>query len=228
MEKNEYIKMLNLYDKHWWYKARKEIIDYQITKFKGNKKENIKILDIGCGPGYFFDIYDGIGIEANTLFRNENIINKKIEDVIIKDKFDVILILDIMEHLKVDDIVKKFIDNNLKDDGIVIITVPAYKKLYSEHDIVNNHYRRYELYEIISKFKKYKIIKKGYFNSILYPAEYIYRKVTNGKNNMKMPSKLINNTLYNIFRLEKYLIGNMLYGLSIILILQKDKGGTHK
>lgn len=221
MQNTEYLKMLNLYKEHWWFKARQDIVKHIIKKYTKDKKD-ITILDIGCGPGYFFNEYKGIGIEHCDLFKGENIINSSIEQASLTEKFDVILALDVIEHLQDDTIINKFIKENLKDDGFAIITVPAHKKLFNNHDIINGHFRRYDYKDLENLLDENIIEKICYFNSLLYPLEYIVRKFTRGNDNLSMPPKIINYILYKIFSFEKYLLGVFPTGLSLMAVVTKD------
>jgi hypothetical protein len=55
-----------------------------------------------------------------------------------------------------------------KKNGIIYITVPAHKFLWSEHDVINHHVRRYKAKDVLRLFLKYKIIYYSYFNIILF------------------------------------------------------------
>ena len=75
-----------------------------------------------------------------------------------KDKtFDFISALDVLEHIKDDNLAVSEISRILKKDGIVIITIPHRMKFYTQQDRLIGHYRRYEVKQIISLFKKFKL-----------------------------------------------------------------------
>ena len=209
--------MKKLHNKHWYFVGKKNIINYFIKKYK----KNPEILDIGCGDGYFFDEYKGVGIEPCTLFKKENIINEPLENIKLDKKFDIILALDVIEHLEDDTLIYKFLDKNLKDDGVAIITVPAHKKLFNEHDIAHNHYRRYDKVDLENLLKNYNN-KIYYYNSLLYPIAYVVRKITKGKNNLKLGNKIVNKILTSIFSFEKYTYKYHLTGMSLLAIVKKS------
>lgn len=218
MDEEEYVKMKKLCNEYWWFKGKQDIVRYLIKKYKPYTRN---VLDIGCGTGYFFDEYNGIGIEPCGIFERDNILNCKIENVKIKDKFDTIICLDVLEHLKDDTVIKKFIENNLVDNGLAIITVPAHKKLFNHHDEINNHYRRYEYMDLVMLLGQYGV-DIYYYNSLLYPIEYLIRKFSKGDNNLKKLPKWLNLLLFYIFKLEKYLYKFFPTGMSLIAIVQKD------
>lgn len=222
MDKTEYEKMHNLHNKYWWFKGKQEIILHLINKYKPETKT---ILDIGCGDGYFFDKFSGIGIEPCHIFQKDNILNCRIENVNISDKFDTILCLDVLEHLENDTVIHRFLDNNLAENGLAIITVPAHKKLFNHHDEVNKHFRRYDKEDLEKLLEKYNT-QIYYYNSLLYPAEYLVRKLSKGNNNFRPLPKLVNSILLNIFKLEKYLYKYFTTGMSLVAIVRKNSNGN--
>lgn len=217
MTKNEYQKMKDLHNEYWWFRGKKEIVKHIL---KAHKYDIKTILDLGCSSGYFFDEYEGLGVEPCSIFKADNIINEEIENVVVNEKFDAIICLDVLEHLKNDSFIKKFINENLNDNGIVIITVPAHKHLFNNHDIVNGHYRRYDKQDLISLFKEYNP-EVYYYNSILYPVEVIIRKMSKGNDNLKALPKIINELLFQIFRIEKYFYKHFYTGMSILTVIEK-------
>jgi 2-polyprenyl-3-methyl-5-hydroxy-6-metoxy-1,4-benzoquinol methylase len=168
MTKNEYQKMKDLHNEYWWFRGKKEIVKYI---FKTHKYDIKTILDLGCGSGYFFDEYVGLGVEPCNIFKADNIINEQLEEVEIDEKFDAIICLDVLEHLKDDSIIKKFINKNINENGIVIVTVPAHQHLFNNHDIVNGHYRRYDKQDLLilsrNIIRKYIIITQFFIHSKL-------------------------------------------------------------
>lgn len=73
------------------------------------------------------------------------------------ESFDFISALDVLEHVKDDDLAVSEISRVLKKNGMVVITVPHSMKYYTQQDRLIGHYRRYEVKQIISLFKKFKL-----------------------------------------------------------------------
>ena len=210
--------MINLHETYWWFRGKKEIILYLIKKYHPQAQS---VLDIGCGDGYFFHQYQGVGIEPCELFKKPNIINRPIEEVSLDEKFDVIICLDVLEHLENDAIIKRFLDQNLQKKGIAIISVPAHRKLFNQHDLANHHYRRYDKQDFVSLLQEYSPTVY-YYNSLLYPIAYIIRKFSRGQDNLKPLPKILNELLFSIFRLEKYLLNYLKTGMSLLAIIKDD------
>jgi len=59
-------------------------------------------------------------------------------------RFDVVLLLDVLEHVPDDHaFLKELIADTLAPGGTVMVSVPAWQRLFSKHDEALNHYRRY-------------------------------------------------------------------------------------
>lgn len=146
--------------------------DFITQSVKKNFKNSFKFLDIGSGVGlyskYILSINNskGIGIDLNTeacklnSYLNQKSISKKSYEVInddflshnFNDKYDLIVIWNVIEHLDENELKKilKKINLILKSNGLLIIGVPSYQKYWSIEDEVVGHKRRYNL-ELLKK-----------------------------------------------------------------------------
>ena len=79
-----------------------------------------------------------------------------------------IVLADVLEHIKKDKKKINYLKKKLKKNGKILITVPAYKILFTKKDIILGHYRRYTINEIRNIFKRFKILKLSYFNFFLF------------------------------------------------------------
>ena len=239
MKKNVYKRQLEFNDGHWWFESRKEIIKFFLKK--KIKKKNIEILDFGCGVGinfkmlsefgtvYYYDQNKDIVNQNKKRFNSNNFkhINKLKKST---KKFDLIVALDVIEHIEDDKKIIKILSNKLKKNGKILITVPAYNFLFSSKDIDLEHKRRYNMKSIVSILRKYFIIeKKTYFNFFLAPliaASIILLNFLSFKfidKVEKKPNIIINLIFKKIFTFEKYLIGFMTlpFGISIFIYGKK-------
>jgi len=223
--KEELVKTSLLYDMHWWFLGKYKIVHKLIQKHV-KVPYTPRVLDIGCGPAYFARFYQYTGIDPNTEVNSSNIIKARIEDVELEltNKYDVILALDVLEHLEDDKVILRYLQNNLKDNGIMIITVPAHPWLFSEHDRTCGHYRRYTKKQLKELFRDFDC-KIYYYNSLLFPVEVLYRLITKGKNNLKPVPTIFNSLLFFVLSLEYYLLPVLPVGLSILAVVKK-KGGV--
>jgi len=112
---------------------------------------------------------------------------------------------DVLEHIKDDEGTLKKINKNLEKNGYLLILVPAFQSLYSLHDKLNHHYRRYGKKELITKLKKsgFKIEKITYWNFFLFPVAAILKIL---KKNSKNEDSDISETPEPINSFFKFLL----------------------
>ena len=236
MQKEVYKRHINNYSNHWWFQARKKIIETVIKK--NILKKNINILDFGSGSGVNINMLSKYGhvniYEPHLLTRNylRKKFNSKKYSVInkfTKKKFDLILLADVLEHIKNDKKIVHSLSKNLKNNGFILITVPSYKILFSKKDLILGHYRRYSKTEIFNLFRNFKTVKLTFFNSILFfPISFIilffkFLKIDFIDDVEKSPNRIVNFILFKIFTLERTLINhcNLPFGISMLGLFQK-------
>lgn len=179
--------------RHPWELSRTDNLIGILKKNIGNKKK-IVIADIGAGDMYFdIRLVEKLKNENITpvVFAVDNAYNdgtKDFEEIFIyKDiafledsSADCILMMDVLEHVENDRGFLKSALNKLKDDGIIVITVPAFQSLFSAHDFYLNHFRRYNyagLKEIMEE-SGLKIIRENYFYFTLFIARWLQINMT--------------------------------------------------
>lgn len=168
----------NLKNKGWVstpaYKIRKKII---LNYLKGRETKIRNFLEIGVGGGDLIKDLEqisvtGEGIDISSEAINEikklhsnkiKIYQKNFFDMEEENKYDLIIGLELIEHLPDDLRALKKINELLKNKGLIIISVPAHKKKWSILDVWAGHYRRYEKRNLIEKLEKQNFkIKKLY------------------------------------------------------------------
>ena len=242
MEKEELENMFYFEDTYWWFVGRNYTISNLFKTYKFSPEKN-KILNVGCGTGGLYKFlshypgsYYGMDISDDALFfskkRNINLLCKgNILNIPFKNEsFTAIFALDIIEHLDNDIIALHELRRVLKKNGFCFFSVPAFSFLWSEHDVILGHKRRYRLQELEKKIKNsnYFILKKGYFVSFVFPIAFIYRLLTKKKHtkkkkiNYKIP-KSVNQILFLIMKVESILVKKLRlpFGLSIFCITKK-------
>jgi SAM-dependent methyltransferase len=156
------------------------------------------------------------------------------------EKFDLVCAFDVIEHVEDDQIAVNEMKRVLKDNGIIFITVPAFISLWSQHDEINHHFRRYRLNEINGLFKSDKTDNKifsSYFNFFLFIPIYLFRKLSNllklgekrkgaGSDFETFNPGIINSLLYYIMKSESFFFNlniSLPFGVSIFYIWKKIK-----
>ena len=206
--------------------------DYQWSLFK-NKIKNY-VLEVGPGNCVFLDRYNSKSkkihlFEPSIKIRNR--IKKKFKTIkkvkviskYSKSKYDSIIYLDVLEHIKDDKIEVFNAYNRLKKKGHLIISVPAFQHLYTDYDKKIGHFRRYSKKEFNNIFSKLKIKKytMKYFDSIgyfliLFSKHLKFSNKVNFKGSVK-----IWNFLIPISKILDFFL-NRILGKSLMVIIQKN------
>jgi ubiquinone/menaquinone biosynthesis C-methylase UbiE len=172
---------------HWWWEGRKEILKQFIGKSRPKK-----ILDVGCGTGetlsFLQDTYPNtqlFGIDSSNKAisfskkrGHKNIFKASALNLPFDDNyFDIVLFLDVLEHIGNDAKAISEAKRVLKKNGRIICTNPALKFIWSEHDSNQGHKRRYSKKDVVNlaKNSNLKVEKTAYFNFLLSPAIILIR-----------------------------------------------------
>jgi 2-polyprenyl-3-methyl-5-hydroxy-6-metoxy-1,4-benzoquinol methylase len=144
----------DLHDRHWWWQARNQYVLKWIRTLARQQRFE-RILDIGCGDGLLFGelakFGEVWGIETDEQMVAHSPWRSRIErcafgpDYHSDRKFDLIVMLDVLEHIACDVESLRVVHDLLRPGGVLLLTVPALPALWSHHDTVNCHYRRYTL-----------------------------------------------------------------------------------
>lgn len=230
-----------LEDTYWWFQARQFIIDKLIHKYTDLKNHDI-ILDAGCGTGgfaaYISQYFQVIGLDTSKTaieFSKKRGIKTIYNQVLgdfdsSKHAIKAITMLDVIEHIEDDLSVMQDAYNKLPKEGYFIVSVPAYQWLWSNHDRIHMHYRRYTKSHFNELLKKagFEIEFSSYFNSFLFLPGALKRIVQKilGKESedpVDHVSPWMNNLFNCIFRSEAVFLGPLTFpcGLSIVTICKK-------
>lgn len=221
LEPSEYKFMYELEKYHWWFVSKNNLVR-EIIKSFGIPSPTI--LDVGMGTGAnmlaLSELGQTFGIDAAEQAMEfckkrglKNIARCHAEKITHPDKtFDVIIALDLLEH--VFDPVKVLIELRrlLKDNGKIIITTPAFRMLWSQHDEALCHLRRYnkKTLSLDAAEARLKTDMMGYFFfSSFFPVTFIrlMRRLLPNRYQLKsdtttLPPKFLNEFLKLIFKFE--------------------------
>ena len=223
---------------HWWYRLRRKLVAELLAPIRQEKKEPLQILDIGCGTGllmqglrHFGEVH-GIDVSERAVAyckaRGLSPVVGSADRLPFPDaSFDVIVMLDVLEHLKDDGAGAREVRRVLREDGTAIIAVPAFRFLWGVTDEISNHYRRYTRAELVRVLETsgLKVERTTYFNTLLFPAIAIVRVLVRFfripvKSENTMGGAVANRILYLIFALELPVLRhlNFPFGVSILAI----------
>ncbi len=223
---------------HWWYRARRDILADYLTRW-GGLPGDARILEIGCGTGHNlpmlaqFGEIDAIEIDETAGAKASERLGKPVGTSPLPElvgvepgSYDLVAVLDVIEHVEDDVAALKAIAAVLKPGGKILITVPAHQWMWSAHDVVNHHKRRYSKagFEALLAKAGLQGSKLGYFNSLLFPvavaARFAGKLMGKDDSDDSPPPKPLNTLFEGIFRLERHMVGRVPLppGLSLIAL----------
>lgn len=246
MEAHEYERIARRESFYFWHIGRREILREALGRYARPGSEK-KILDYGCGPG------------GNILFLGDfgKVSGADISDVALKfaetrgfselvkvedfrtpfpdGAFDIVSSLDVFEHIQDDEAAIGECRRLLKPGGILLATVPAHRWLWSNHDIVLHHYRRYMKSELIGKLENagFSIQEWSHFVTLAVPINFLrilrdcFGRRSQAPDTYDVEfSKPVNRLLLKIIRLEKRVIRWLAipFGSSLFVVAKKPGG----
>jgi SAM-dependent methyltransferase len=241
MERAVFDRMAELDQRHWWFLARRRILERLIGRVVQPPKK-ARILEVGCGTGHNLAMLKSFGkVEASELDRcaralaNKRLRGKvkeaKLPDLSMfeRNAYDLIALLDVLEHVPDDLASLRAIHRRLKPGGALLLTVPANAWMWSAHDAAHHHFRRYSKKQLEELFLRsgLEVQLLSYFNSLLFPlvaAARIAGKVRRkGSADDRLPSAPLNSLLDKIFGSEAGLIGRvpMPFGVSLVAVVRR-------
>jgi SAM-dependent methyltransferase len=150
VETREFEAMLALDERHWWYRGRRRMLAALLEGVSPGER----VLDAGCGSGRTLDELTRYGtahgVELNPLGlaaarrRGHHVEQAPVEAIPFDDgSFDLITCLDVIEHTDDDVTALSELRRVTRPSGHLLVSVPAHPRLWSRHDEVNGHRRRY-------------------------------------------------------------------------------------
>jgi SAM-dependent methyltransferase len=227
MERIVYQQMADLDQRHWWYRARREIIA-ELIRREAHLPTDAQLLEIGCGTGHNLEMLGGFGhIDALELDDEARALSeKRLGQKILKSPlpelddvpdlhYDLIGAFDVIEHIDDDAAALASIAGKLKPGGKFMMTVPAHQWMWTAHDVANHHKRRYSKRSLrmLIEESPMKLEKFGYFNSLLFPVAIAERFASKlrGKDSgdVTLPPAPLNTALEKVFAAERHLVARL-------------------
>lgn len=227
MDRVVYDQMAALDQRHWWYRARREVIAALIRR-RVQPPADARLLEIGCGTGHNlemlrqFGTVDALEVDETARTLAEKRLGKTVFSAPLPDlagiperSYDVVAAFDVIEHIPDDVAAVSAMARLLKPRGKLVMTVPAHQWMWSAHDVVNHHQRRYSKAGLkrLLNGSPLKLESIGYFNSLLFPVAVAERFASKlrGKEDadLGLPPAPINQALERIFAAERGLVGRV-------------------
>ena len=227
MERAVFDRMAEQDEVHWWYVARRRILHDLIAR-EVRLPPQARILEIGCGTGHNFEMLrsfgrlDAIEVDGEARALASRRLGHAVSSAplpelegIADGSYDLIALLDVLEHVEGDRAALASIAAKLAPGGRILVTVPAYQWMWSAHDVAHHHKRRYSRRTLraAASAAGLRTERIGYFNSLLFPvaaaARIAGRLVRRTGSDDRLPPKPLNALLRGIFGLERHLVGRV-------------------
>jgi len=252
MNVEEYEKMYKLEDHYWWFQGRLNMIRAVLEEYLPEPPRPGRVLDVGCGTGLVLKALEGwqpVGLDFSHLalkfcrqrghqrLARADVVRLPFAD----NSFDLILALDLIEHIERDDLLIREFNRVLRPGGCVMATVPAHPSLWSDHDIALHHFRRYTKQSFAELFDDggFDFLKYSYGISFVHPGIVAFRhaqKAWQGmtrrgkatehpRTHLIMLPELLNSGLVGMLGIEASLLRrmNLPFGTSLVALARKER-----
>jgi SAM-dependent methyltransferase len=243
MNPEEYAQLFKLGQTHWWFVGTRNIL---LSSVRQRSPGDRPILDVGCGSGLMMKRLSNAGRvfgtdkDAGALKHCQQIGLSRLSRSNAEtlpfqpDTFGLIVAGDLLEHCENDKAALSELYRITAPKGTLLISVPAYKGLWSTHDVALHHKRRYSKHELIQKVEAagYTVNRVSFFNTFLFPPIAAVRVLLQrpGKEPPEQGIRyhenfrLLNGVLLPILRMEQWLLQfiNFPFGLSILMVASKE------
>jgi ubiquinone/menaquinone biosynthesis C-methylase UbiE len=199
MNPNEYARMHALETEYWWFAGRRAIIEGLLHKVPSqSKRRDLRLLDIGCGTGANLPMLRRVAGQSGRVFAMDFSLlaldfartHPESEGVSLlqgdalhlpfkDDCFDVLTMLDVLEHLNDDRRALSEVRRVLRPGGALVFSVPAYQHLWSAHDEALHHFRRYEFRGLNQLLREsgFQVYRLSFAMSLMPPAAWLWRRL---------------------------------------------------
>lgn len=226
-----------LYRKHWWWRAREEMIAGVLNRLQPDARWG-SVLDVGCGDGLFFDRLSSMGevegVEPDAALVSEDGPWRSRIHVRPFDRgfrpgrrYGLILMLDVLEHMDDPVAALRHARELLAPGGRLVVTVPAFRLLWTRHDEINHHVTRYTRTALVRQAHEagLEVASARYFFHWLFPAKLAVRAkerlLSAGDALPTVPPPWINAAAYGLSRLEQAVVMplRLPFGTSLLAVL---------
>ena len=241
MERAVFDRMAELDQHHWWFLARRRILEQLIVRVV-RPPEGARVLEVGCGTGHNlamlgkFGELDASELDSSARALSTKRLGREVKEAKLPDlsmfkrnSYDLIALLDVLEHVPDDLGSLRAIHRRLKPGGALLLTVPANPWMWSAHDAAHHHFRRYTSKQLEELFLRsgLEVELLSYFNTLLYPliaaARIVGKLLRRESSDDKLPGNAVNTVLNKIFGLEAAMLGRvpMPFGVSLVAVVRR-------
>jgi len=230
---------------HWWFQGRRQMLaDVLRRRLPGSGRKGRRIVDVGCGTGEMLDMVREFGwvtgLDASPIavrycaerFGDGVDVHLGLIPDDIPHGVSAVTAFDVVEHLEDDGGALAGLHDRLADDGLFVSTVPAFPFLWSGHDVVHHHFRRYTRRALRRRLEGagFTVERMSYFNTFLFPAAAAVRLLDRVRPGARAgsdaapPHPVANRLLLALFGSERFLLRwtRLPVGISLLAVCHRD------
>jgi SAM-dependent methyltransferase len=224
MERDVYRSMRELQREHWWFVGRRRVLAGLLDSL--SLPRSARILEAGAGSGGNVPLLRRYG-EVAAFEMDAEAAGFCTQDTGVacplgslpdanpyaRERFDLVVALDVLEHIEQDVAALRALAGCLAPGGRLVLMVPAYPWLFSGHDTIHHHHRRYtrgSLQRVLAE-AGLRVHRAGYYNSLLLPvvagvrlAQRLFRREAHS--DARMPGRRLNAMLAGLFGAEAHVV----------------------
>jgi len=232
MDRSAYQLHLEVDRSHFWRAAKRDLLRDLLTEI-GPPERELRLLDIGGASSLYPAVLaewgsvtvvepDGECVKTAKAVLETDIRQGSLpDDLGVEGPFDVISMLDVLEHIEDDQRALEVVRGLLAPDGRLILTVPALPVLYSDHDRALHHFRRYTQRSLTESIEGagLRVQRMSYWTSLLLPLVAAQRSISKARSwlrpnpnpeySVKLPGETLNSMLGAAMTMERYLLRSM-------------------
>jgi len=221
---------------HWWFSGRLAVIRASLRRALPARR--VRLLELGCGSGNVLaalgEFGEAVGMDAHedlTAAARAAGLDVRVghlpDDLGVPPGWaEVVLLLDVIEHVDDDVAALRAARAAVGEGGLLVVTVPAYQWLWSGHDEVLGHRRRYTAAGLRAAVERagFEVLRVSYFNTLLFPllaAVRGWKRLRGDRgHDLRRPTAPLNRLLEGVFAFERHLVPRLPlpFGASLLLI----------
>lgn len=226
--------------RHWWWRARNGVVVREVTRLLEPRRD-AAILDIGCGDAVLFPFLSRFGhvegvepdpvvLSAESRWRHRIEVRPFDESFVPGRRYDLILMLDVLEHFEDPERALRHAATLLNESGRILVTVPAFRLLWTHHDDLNRHFHRFTKRQLnaVATGAGLEVIESWYLFHWLFAAKLVARAgewMRGPSPPEEVPVERLNEALYRICAAEQRVAGRRLpFGSSLIAVMARVNG----
>jgi SAM-dependent methyltransferase len=236
-------------DRHWWFLGRRRIFASLLDRHLPATDPSASVLDVGTGTGAALDYLSSYGrvkaidgdptaVEYCRERGVGDVMEASVPPIPLEDgRFSLVTGLDVVEHVDDDGGLVSEMARVLRPGGYCLVSVPAFRSLWSRHDDLAHHRRRYRKAELVRLVEGagFETIEAHYFNFLLFPpiaaVRWTRRALGGGGSQDDFQARggygRLNRLLAAVFGSEASLLGRFSppFGVSILILARKPETG---